>query len=156
MCSCTNYYCIGIEEYGTGIGVARVLFLFSFGRRCRLDGGLVGHTARPPRSFLHFTTSLVIELVNGTRCERLPLLLLLLFIPPPVHTRYTYYLFLFFFCFQNGRVSTVCCLERASTRCCHVPSLIKPIPIRLTSSRAVHFTRSSSHALAWPVPTDTW
>lgn len=128
-----------------------MLFLFSFSPQRRLDAvSLVTLLVCRGRS----STSLATELVNGTRFERLALLLLL-FIPPPVRTSYIYYLFLFFFCFQNGRVSTVCCLERASAKCCHVSSLIKPIPIRLTSARSVHFTRSSPHALARPVSTDT-
>lgn len=52
--SCKSYYCIDI-------GVARVLFLFSFGPRRRLDDSSVGRTARPPRSFLHFTSDRVGE-----------------------------------------------------------------------------------------------
>lgn len=138
-----SYYCIDI-------GVARVLFLFSFSPQRRLDANLLA-TLLVCRG--RSSTSLATELVNGTRFERLALLLL--FIPPPVRTSYIYYLFLFFFCFQNGRVSTVCCLERASVKCCHVSSLIKPIPIRLTSARSVNFTRSSPHALVRPVSTDT-
>lgn len=130
MCTCKSYYCIDI-------GVARVLFLFSFSPQRRLDAVLLA-TLLVCRG--RSSTSLATELVNGTRFQRLALLLL--FIPPPVRTSYIYYLF-FFFWFQNGRVSTVCCLERASAKCCHVSSLIKPIPIRLISARFVHFTWSS-------------
>jgi len=92
------------------------------------------------------STSIVTELVNRTRYEHLLQLSTIIIIIHSSFRAYALYILFIFFCFQNGRVSTVCCLDRASAKCCHVLSLIKPIPIRLTSSRAVHFTRSSPHA----------
>jgi len=72
---------------------------------CFLSVGGVGWTAVWLAALLvrrgRSSTSLVTELVNGTRYERLLLLLLLLlFIPPPLRTRYIYYLFYFFFVFK--------------------------------------------------------
>jgi len=110
---------------------------------CFLSVGGVGWTAvwlaalrvRRGRS----STSLVTELVNGTRYERL--LLLLLFIPPPLRTRYIYYLF-YFFLFSKWP-----CVHCLLFRACVREMLSRPVADKTNSDTFDQFARRTFHPI---------